>query len=1499
MSRSTLELFQIPTRTWFTEALGAPTRAQELAWPAIAQGATTLVTAPTGSGKTLAAFLWAIDRLMSAPEPPRAQRCRVLYVSPLKALAVDVEKNLRAPIRGIEEVARRLEVDVHVPTAQVRSGDTPAADRARMRRSPPDILITTPESLFLLLTSHAREILSSVETVIVDEIHSLVPNKRGAHLLLSLERLERLSARARPLQRVGLSATQKPLDEVARFLGGFERSRERPVTIVDASAPKPIDLRVEAPAVDMSRLGETDRGSKRAAEPRRSIWPYLHEHIVPLVRAHRSTMIFVNSRRLAERLASALNDVAGEELALAHHGSVAREQRAVIEDRLKRGDLKAIVATASLELGIDMGAVDLVIQVEPPPSIASGLQRIGRAGHSVSGTSRGILLPKHRGDLLGCAAAALHIQRGDVESTFYPKNPLDVLAQQVVAITSDGEIGEEELFELVRSAAPFSDLHRAAYEGVLDMLSGRYSADDFAGLRPRVTWDRTNKKLRAREGAKRVAIANGGTIPDRGLYGVFLGGEADEAKKGGRRVGELDEEMVFELREGEVFLLGASSWRTERITADRVLVTPAAGEPGKMPFWHGDRGGRPLGFGLVIGGLARELSGELPAAARERLLTAHGMNESAAQNLLAYLSSQIEATGDVPSDRTILVERTVDELGDHRVCVLSPLGARVHAPWCTAVLERLSSERVGAVEAVWSDDGMVFRLPESPDPPPTEWFLPRSRDVERIVTEALGHSPLFASHFRECAGRALLLPRRRPGERTPLWAQRKRAADLLRVASAHADFPILLETYRECLRDVFDMPGLVATLERIEGGDVRVVTIDSRSPSPFATSLLFSFVASFIYDGDLPLAERRAQALTIDRARLRELLGDVELRSLLDPEVTREHALLLSRVTHPVRHADALHDMLLSLGDLSKSELLDRSAGPLDPWLSELVLAGRVLEIVVAGELRYAAIEDAAKLRDGLGVVPPEGTPAVFLLPRPDALVDLVARLARTRGPFTHEEAAARFGLAAEKILGALETLVERGKVARGEFLPGGVTTEYCDVEVLDALRRKSLARTRRSVEPVPGVAYARFLQDWQLRVRRGHGALLEVIRQLEGCPLLASALETEILPARLTGYRPWDLDALCASGEVVWAGIEPVGVHDGRIALYLAEHEALLARPAQGESGPVATRVRELLSRRGALFFSDITRELGGFQGEIQDALWELVWAGAITNDTLEALRGRSALAARAASRRAARRPERRFGRATEGRWALRGARWGAPPSETEKRAATARGLLERYGVVVAEVADVESIQGGFSAVYGVLKGMEEAGRVRRGYVIADRGPTQFALPGADDGLRARRVDSTHRQTIVLAATDPANPYGAALPWPGPPFRAESPDATRPQRAAGALVVLHDGRLIGWLGRNGQSLSTWIDEGDEELAGELARALGSLVDGGRRKVLWIQRIDGDEPRHSPVLKALVAAGFSGGTRGLHRRRLTTGDDATAARREDRGRDSRGAGARW
>ena len=1405
-----------------------------------------------------------------------------------------MERNLRAPIAGVASTAERSGIPYRTPAVAIRSGDTTPAERARIARHPPDILITTPESLFLLLTSRAREMLRSVETVIVDEIHAIAASKRGAHLFLSLERIEELRGRDRPLQRIGLSATQRPLEEIARLLGGGEvRGRgaawkPRDVEIVDAGSRKAFALTVEVPVEDMARLAaeeEIPSGPAGSAPTRRSIWPSIYPRLVELVRASRSTMIFVNSRRLAERLAAAMNESAGEEIALAHHGSVAREKRQEIEDRLKRGSLPSIVATSSLELGIDMGAVDQVIQIEAPPSIASGMQRIGRAGHSVGEVSRGVIFPKYRGDLLAAAAAAARMMEGRVEETAYPRNPLDVLAQQVVAIaasgsagtggSSDDSVGVDDLYRLVRRAAPFADLPRASFDGVLDMLSGRYPSDEFAELRPRLTWDRVGGRVRAREGALRVAVVNAGTIPDRGLYGVFLAG--DDPRRS-LRVGELDEEMVFESRPGDVFVLGASSWRIQDISHDRVTVTPAPGEPGKMPFWHGDRPGRPIEFGEAIGELSRNLAAATDADAERRLRESHGLDPRAARNLVAYLREQAQATDQVPSDRTIVVERYMDEIGDWRVCVLSPFGARVHAPWATAVSARLRESTGADVEAIWSDDGMVFRIPESDAPPEVSLFLPAADEIEDQVVRALGQTSLFAARFRENAARALLLPRRHPGRRSPLWAQRKRAADLLAVASRYGSFPILLETYRECLRDVFDLPGTVEILRRVASRKIRVVTVDSRTPSPFAASLLFSYVANFIYDGDAPLAERRAQALSVDQAQLRELLGEAELRELLDPEAIEGIGRSLQRLEgHRVRHADGLHDLLLSLGDLTEEEMRARSETPeeVPGWLGRLVAERRVIRVRIADQPRIAAAEDAGRLRDALGLVPPAGLPGAFLEPVRDALGDLLSRYARTHGPFRLEEIAARFGIAVGMARLGLERLSEQGRVLEGDFLPGGRSREWCDAGVLRAIKRRSLAKLRREVEPVDPAAFGRFLAEWQgvASPRPGLDALLAAVEQLQGCPIPASVLESEVLPARVQRYRPSDLDFLCASGEVTWRGLEPLGPSDGRLALYLPDRLPEIApQPAEAEAeGALARQTRKLLAERGALFFSDLVAETGGFPGDLAAALWDLVWAGEVTNDTLAPLR--SFLRRDASSRRARRagagafRSRRTGPPGTEGRWSLGSRPTRKAPTETERRTALAKVLLERHGVLTREAVASEGVPGGFSSVYPVLKAMEEAGRIRRGYFVAGLGATQFALPGADDRLRGLREPSEEPSTIWLAATDPANPYGAALPWP-------AGDA-RPQRAAGAQVILRDGALLGYIGRAESNLVTFLPPSEPErgaAAAALAGALARLVDAGRRRAVLVRKVDGLDPRESPLALYLTAAGFLAGSRGYLKR---------------------------
>jgi len=1470
-----------PARDWFETTLGSPTRAQALGIPAIISGASTLLLSPTGSGKTLAAFLSAVDKLMNTPEPPKDTRCRVLYVSPLKALAVDIERNLRAPIAGIAEAARRLGKDVRVPTLGVRTGDTPQAERARMRRTPPDILITTPESLFLLLTSEARKILESVETLIVDEIHSLVASKRGAHLFLSLERLQALRA-GRPLQRIGLSATQRPLEEVARLLVGFDTElQQRPVTIIDAAQKKSLRLSVELPEIKEAETDESDRLRDIASGPAtrgpagaRSVWPAVHERLVALIREHRTTMIFVNSRRLAERLASALNELAGVELALAHHGSVAREKRQVIEERLKSGLLPAIVATSSLELGLDIGAVDLVVQIEAPPSIASGLQRIGRAHHHVGGTPQGVLMPKHKADLLATAAATRSMLDGRVEATFYPRNPLDVLAQQLVAMCAVEPYDVDTLYRTVRQAAPFSELPRSAFDGVLDMLSGRYPSDEFADLRPRLVWDRVSGTVRARSFALRLAVSNAGTIPDRGLYGVFLAGE--EGPKGGRRVGELDEEMVFELREGEVFLLGASSWRTEQITHDRVLVSPAAGEPGKMPFWHGDRPGRPLEFGKAIGALTRTLAQAEAPAAEALLVEQYFLDAPSAHSLTGYVHEQLSAVGEVPSDRVIVIERFLDEVGDHRVCVLTPFGSRVHAPWATAVTETLRARRVGDIDSVWSDDGMIFRIPASDEPPPSEWFLPSSLDVEDRVSRAIDGSSLFAARFREAAGRALLLPRRHPTRRQPLWAQRKRAADLLAVAARHPSFPIVLETYRECLRDVFDLPGLVSVLGDIEKRRVRVRTVDTSAPSPFSASLLFSFVANFVYEGDAPLAERRAQALTIDHERLRELLGDTELRSLLDPEIIAEHERFLQKLSYPAKDADALCDVLRALGDLTLAEICERTANASDvpAWLVQLEREHRVFQVRIQRETRYLAAEDAGRYRDALGIVPAPGTPSAFLEPVPDAVSQIVSRYARNHGPFPELILSTRYGLSAQSVALVVARLRQSGRLVSGAFLAGGHGEELCDAEVLRTLRQRSLAQLRREVEPVDPVVLCRFLVEYQgtTHPRRGDAALLDAIGQLEGCPLPASALLKDILPARVRGMTPRDLDALCSSGEVVWAGVEPIGSNDGRIALYLAEHEALLARTVTPIQTEQAAAIRATLARRGAVFFAELLRETGGFPNDLLSTLWDMVWSGEITNDSLEALRSllrpsSNRQGGRSARLHASRRSTQGRLAGSEGRWSLRSARWAEPASDTDRRAALARALLERYGVVTREVAHAESLEGGFSSVYEVLKVMESAGRVRRGYFVAGHGGVQFALPGADEELRAQRsLKDDAPRAQVLSSVDPANPYGALLPWPA---REGSAATTRLARTAGAYVVLHRGALAGYLQSAG-ALTSFGSEPNAECERALATALAAWARAQPlRRAFQVATIDGAPAAEHSFANAFREAGFVAAGGGL------------------------------
>jgi ATP-dependent helicase Lhr and Lhr-like helicase len=1445
-----LSAFSTPTREWFASAFAAPTEAQRQAWPAIATGEHVLISAPTGSGKTLAAFLYGLDRLAASDERGKT---RLVYVSPLKALSYDIERNLRAPLRGIG-------ADLKVA---IRTGDTSQRERAAMLREPPDVLITTPESLYLMLTSRARDYLADAEWVVVDEIHAVAGTKRGAHLALSLERLTELAGR--DVQRVGLSATQSPLEEVGRFLVGPRRT----CRVVDTGVRKPLDLRIHVPVesmVDPDAGGHLDPVQGGEAT-RRSIWPAIYPELLRLVREHRSTIVFVNNRRGAERLALRLNELGGEDIARAHHGSLAREERLIVEEMLKSGQLPCIVATSSLELGIDMGAVDLVLQVESPKSVSAGLQRIGRAGHSVGDVSKGRIFPKFRADLLECAVVARRMHEGAIEPTVVPRNPLDVLAQQIVAMSAVEEPLEvEALFERITRTHSYADLPRALFENVLDMLDGRYPSSEFAELRPRIVWDRTGGVIRPRKGARQVAITNAGTIPDRGLFAVTL--------PDGRRVGELDEEMVYEARPGQTFLLGASTWRIEEIGRDRVIVSPAPGVPGAVPFWRGDGVGRPKELGEAIGAFAREAVDRDP----EELRAGYDLDELAARNLVEFLREQQAATRVVPSDRTVVIERFRDEIGDWRLCVLSPFGGRVHAAWGLALSARIRDEFGLESDAIWSDDGIIVHLPDADEPPGAELVLIDPDELEDRVVAELGSSALFGARFRENAGRALLIPRAYPGKRTPLWQQRLKSQSLLEVAKRYGDFPVMLETYRECLRDVLDVPGARQLLAKLQSRAVSLVEVETPTASPLASSLLFDYVATYMYEGDAPNAERRAAALSLDRALLRELLGQDELRELIDPAALDQVEADLQHRSERTRagNRDELHDVLRRVGDLTDAEVDERVVSGVDgrSAIAALARERRAIRVRIGGEERWIAAQDAGLYRDALDAVPPGGLPEVFTADVPDALLELARRYARTNGPFTTAEVRGRYHVDPGP---ALREVERSGELVRGELRPGGAEREWCDVEVLRRLRRASLAALRKEIEPAEQRALARFLPGWQGVDRHpasgaGVDRLREALVPLQGVALTPEVWELDVLPRRAGAYSPAWLDELCASGELVWIGAGALGRNAGRVALYFRDDVALIGPPpaaakAEAPDGEAHAKVRNRLEA-GACFFTDLLAGVALPPEALQEALWDLVWAGEATNDAWAPLRAPRLTLARAQRDRARRGHARRFGpragRASHppGRWSLTRSLFRDVPEPAARRRTLAELLLERYGVLTREQVLAEGIPGGFSAVYDALGQLETLGVARRGYFVEGLGGAQFALPGAVERLRAQR-DQDAERPLVLAATDPAQPYGAVLPWPK-----RDGEPKRPERRPGAHVVLVAAEPVLYLERGGRGLQTLVAPADERIEPALD-ALAAHVRAGRVRRIALERVDGEPVVGSPWEPRLVAAGFRPGPRRL------------------------------
>jgi ATP-dependent Lhr-like helicase len=1469
-----LSAFTPQVRQWFENAFEAPTPAQAQAWPAIATGEHVLISAPTGSGKTLAAFLWSLDDFVR--NPPSEHRTRLVYVSPLKALSYDIERNLRTPLRG-------LGLDLRVA---LRTGDTPARERAAMLRAAPDILITTPESLYLMLTSQARELLAGAEAVIVDEIHAVAATKRGSHLALSLERLEALRD-GRPLQRIGLSATQRPLEEVARFMVGPGRT----ATIVDAGAARELDLEITVPVESMAAPAPPEgadpldplQGGESVV---RSIWPAIYPRLLELVRSHTSTIIFVNSRRSAERLALRLNELHSAELganealpsaeiARAHHGSLAHEERTTIEELLKAGELPCLVATSSLELGIDMGAVDLVIQVESPKSVARGLQRIGRAGHGVGEISKGRIFPKFRGDLLECAVVVKLMREGRIEQTVVPRNALDVLAQQIVAIAASAEtVSVDELHALVTRTHSYSELSRELLENVLDMLDGRYPSSEFGELRARIVWDRLAGTIRARKSAQKLAVVNAGTIPDRGLYLVTL--------PDGRRVGELDEEMVYEACPGQTFLLGATAWRIEEIGRDRVIVTPAPGASGAVPFWHGDGVGRPKELGEAIGAFSR-WAVDQPAEVLER---DYDLDTLAARNLLDFLGEQRAATGVLPSDRTLVVERFRDEIGDWRLCVLSPYGRRVHAAWALALSARLR-ERFGIeADAIASDDGIILHLPDTDEPPTAELITLEPGESEDLIVGELDASALFGSRFRENAARALLIPRAYPGKRTPLWQQRLKSQSLLEVARRYPDFPVILETYRECLRDVLDLAGLEALLRAIETREISIVEVETATASPFASALLFDYIATYMYEGDAPSAERRAAALSLDRELLRELLGQEELRELIDAGALDQLEADLQRLA-PARRAtsrDELHDVLRSLGALTADQLRERVLAPLDAiaMADQLVRERRAAVIRIARTAHYIAAEDAGLYRDALGAVPPAGLPASFLEPVEGALRELAARHARANGPFTTAELQARYGVDPSSALRELEA---DGALLRGELRPASHPLarpgepEWCDPEVLRRLRRSSLAVHRREIEPAERRSLAVFLPSWQGVDRHpAAGAGIERLREtlvpLQGLALPAELWEHSVLPRRTGAYSTSWLDQLCAAGEVVWVGAGAIGKRSGRVALYFRDDAAALGPPHQPGSRPGAPSgaEHELIRARlgaGPCFFSDLVAEIELAPAALQEALWDLVWAGEVTNDAWAPLRApRLTLASTRSGPRSGRRfaPAHRASRAqtrapVQGRWSLTATLFEPIADPVMRRRTIAELLLERYGILTRELALAEGVPGGFAALYDSLTQLETLGIARRGYFIEGLGGAQFALPGAVERLRGQR-DLDAAPPLVLAAADPAQPYGAALPWPSEGAEARR----RAARVAGAFVVLAGAELALYVEAGGRGLQTFTN-GEPLRAAFLA--LAQAVRAGQIRKLEPERIDGEAVLGGPHEALLVELGFRAGPRRL------------------------------
>jgi ATP-dependent Lhr-like helicase len=1457
-----LDLFLPPVRTWFAERVGTPTPPQRLGWPAIASGQHTLILAPTGSGKTLAAFLACLDQLWReklAGQSPGG--VRVLYISPLKALNNDIHRNLQFPLEGVTEVARRDGQDLPTLDAMVRTGDTPQSVRQRLARRPPDILITTPESLNLILTSRARDTLRNVSHVIVDEIHALCPNKRGVFLALLLERLQAIQRGGSSFVRIGLSATQRPLDEVARYLAGATADADgglvpRPVKIVDTGIRKELDLQVISPVPQFGPL------------PEKSVWPSIYRLLAELIRENRSTLIFTNDRRSAERITAFLNE---EEpgLARAHHGSVSLEMRHEVESSLKEGHLPAVVATASLELGIDMGAVDLVCQIASPGNVARALQRVGRAGHLVGQKSKGRLIPRTQGDLLEQAVLASEMAAGRVEAIRVPINCLDVLAQQLVAMAAMDDWAVQSLFACVRGAYPYRDLTPEAFETTLEMISGRYSLreeDAPAGelgeavekgvarskmqaLQPRVSWDRIHNRVIALPGSQSLALINGGTIPDTGQYAAYAGQDT--------RIGELDEEFIFETRIGDTFMLGTNAWRLESIEADRVFVSPAEGAPAMMPFWRGETTGRSYDLSCAIGAFNRELTARRDDPDKlDWLRRNYFVDEAAARNLFYHAARQIAVTGFLPTERAFLVESSRDQLGDWQVLLLCPLGSRLNLTLRFAVEARLRQRLGYRPQCLHHDDGIMIRLTDADEPILDVLAGITPDNVEALVLDELADSALFALRFRQNAARALLMPRGKAGRRSPLWLQRMRGRDLLQVARRHADFPIVVETFRECLHDHLDIPRLRNLLAEIQTGQVEVRTRRTESPSPFASALTFAFTWSKMYQYDAVEPEGSG-AGALDRKLLEQLIEPQQHGHLLDPRAIARVERRLRGIGRPPRCLAEMSEWLRRLGDLSESEL----EGPMAAFLSELEADGRAcrLELPQSREpVRRVAAETAEQYRKAFGLVECASEEAQ------DAGQKILARFLETHALVGLAEILDRYPFEEQWAKRQLDQWTRAGRVVAVNRAESAETVQWSAPDNLDQVQRSSLAVLRREIVSCPAPQFVDFLLRWQgahpADRKDGAEAVADAMECLQGLPLAAPVWEQSVLPARVRAYQARWLDEWIAGGAGVWASR---GDGEGAMQVAFIPRELLprLAAP-QGADAPAseeAGRLVNCLRTRGACFLTDLATETGLSLTTARAALWQLARRGLVTNDRYDVVRQGEPDAVPAASETNAalsstilRGPSMRgmrraaAARVPEGRWSLLA--WGHPRPE-DLAVTQAETLLQRYGVVARELAVLDPWMSPWRVLYEVLSRMELAGAVRRGYFVEGLSGAQFALPEAATRLQEVQLPSTASAPVVLLhSMDPANLYGS-----GAPFDIALLDGgTRPlQRRPSNWLALRAGWPILLVEQQGKKLTALPSASREDVAAAVACLPG--IPGASRNTATRHKLTVEEWNGQPV----------------------------------------------